>query len=265
MSEFQLGNTPFSHAPVHPEQQFSIEHQVPYIWGNLYITEEAQAAYGFTPLTVGNDTYDKTSSYRIDVAVVAPTELEKPANPVESDRDSVTFQSGWHFHDHGIEVVTGFTKTAEQLGQDMLEKTDEETESRASQALAHTMCDGLSSQLPKYIADWREVTTNKEFYRRVKQSGRGALAGAAVASIPGIILGLEGTVSYPNLVLPLVLIAGEAAISRRALGNFIKREYARRNSSTTIAAIQADTVVNDIHRSLCRDQFNREMHRRFAE
>jgi hypothetical protein len=269
-----------------PEATF--KYGVPYEWGALHVTADADEAYGFVPLVAGvikgggiDMEQAPKAAIRTDIYLMSPREFIDQADngllPSAPFIGDIGYGAAG-MHKGGLELRVALaerTEEVERLSLDAIASHAKEIGSEiddmrtaddipvveaisqdASQFLVHGLTSLITNITRESAIEFMTADRNKKALREVTHIGGLGLAGA------GLVLGangiLNGEVDAVSASTAMMFVGFYSNSARR----FIKRHLAEsnlyRHGIDNTASAYADTVAEDIHTTYCTAHFDQQ-------
>lgn len=245
--------------PEIPDQ--SIKYSIPYAWGTLRVTNEADATYGLIPLTpeavAGDIVTRKADDYRssrLEIRLAGPQELNQLGDMV-----GVSQWAGGvvmaKVDDEALKLTIGFVVGAEELAAPLIESShiDDAGNDVVPQILAHELAREIGTATASNITASENEKLNRRLRRQVRRSGRIAIAST------GTIVALDATIGD---ISPFTMaLLGTAIISQAVVYSRIRRRAkvieADMRPAHFITGLRLGAIAaRDVHASYCRNVFD---------
>lgn len=247
------------------QEGVELKYAVPFPWGALHMTAQADQEYGFVPLTphvlkgeaaaqVGEAPL--AAEKRTDVYFMNPTEFTEQLDTTiewpEGD-ELATLAARSRAHSSGYEIYVAAAKNAEHER----ELLEEVSEMELRQHLVHQFCDAATHSMRGVLVQESSDRIRQRIYTKIKRLGTAGIAGGGLITLGGI--GAEIVTDKGGLG---VLLAGLTyttinflAAAKTAL-HYLKDEPEIRQILHKSAEERALMVTNDIHDVYCSHGFN---------
>jgi hypothetical protein len=277
------------------EPDIDIKYTIPYEWGTLRVSEAADEAYGFVPLTAqivkGNSdevlASDNKFNHRADIILMSPDEYREHE---EWDFDQTDEPVGI-----GVSIRTKKQQTLIKLGltqdrQGMLRRVlkglseetgvDEDeidaaftsadddipaTEKIAHelpQDLIHAVCDSIGTAASTAAEQVLNQRQDRQALRRAA-----ALGGTGLASA-GVILGLgsyDQVVDVETVALAGTYVTGFFGVAYSSMRQYLSQRYMAGRYNERLSYTAGQTVAESIHKTFCARHFDRQIAGLFPE
>lgn len=256
------------------------KYELPFIWGSLHVTEQADAAYGLVPLTTQSLESEanrlsgiEAKNFRTDIWLVGPKELEYlppsyPDSPIFSGRSETQTS------DKGIEVICGFAKDDEEITQFVLELTESDgmelpedappdlLTQGAHQMIAHGIVDIVATNVAFATQHLLENDTGNTVLSRARKDFLIGLGGGTYMSVSQLVM--QGHVDTFGEVASGGLVVGGAMFAYHGLRQYIHNMAAIRRMIDEKSNQFGMIVASDIHRTYCTKHFDSQAKEMFG-
>ncbi len=289
-SQFEITKEPIGASP-----EASIKYAVPYIWGALQVTEQADERYGFVPLSEGvlregialKMKNPINTDVRTDIYLLSPQELAEHAItrgvPPVSKLGTGSFATT--FYNDGIEVrialdqnpddmrdiiLDDLSMIIKQFGVDIEEVRTADDISiietmgqGASQFLVHSFCDYTAEVVRDSAIEFFKIKNNK------KLLGITTKLGAIGVGSAGILLGISGIesgeVSSFTAGSAVAYTAITTMLARHGLKRHLKNVNRYDDMLANSAIIYGHLVAGDLHETYCIEHFDTQAEAMFQD
>jgi hypothetical protein len=257
-----------------------IKYTIPFEWGMLRVTQEADASYGLIPLspdvvmgdspaaTEATDPSSKSEADKIDITVAGPQEIQSRMQTPTPDR--IGWMGGLMIADasgDASKITIGFSLDAVELRQRLTERTlsglgldveaaaafQEVLEQDVPQMLAHELAEKVSLGSTQMLEKKKRQERAVEGKRRLRRLGR--LSVGAVTAL----LGVDVLTNNINPISMGFIAADSAAF----LGlHYVQKRLYRRTGAGTRKFEALESVIRgarvgaDVHAAFCSNVFD---------
>lgn len=254
------------------EFKSSERYSLPFVWGRIHVTEEAEQAYGLAPLTTSAIEEENNKkigeldeNIKTDIWIVGPSEIPGGFHAVG---DGVPVAAKGKITPEGIDVVCAFAASEKEIVDHIEELADTDSwnidedapPDILSQEVHSLYADTLSgvlipNMMPTVHAKLQEASGAMAI-TGAKRSLRIGLFGAAYINAANLII--TGEVDkFTELTSGASLAAG-GYFAYRGLKKYIQRPGTT-NMLMVMAGGYTEMVANDVHRTFCPRHFNQQM------
>ena len=245
--------------PESPDQ--SIKYTIPYEWGVLRVTNEADAAYGLIPLTpqatagdvIADNTANRQTS-RVEIRLAGPQELEQQVDSVDDVRHWAGGVILAKIDDKSLNLTIGFVASTDEIVASFEDSSAiEEVKDTVPYILVHELTQEIEVATASLMTIIEDQKSNRRLRRQVWTSGGIAVAATtALATFDFTI----GEISPTSAALFGTTVVSQAAIfhNTRRRANNLAADLTRAHflAGLTLGA----TAARDVHDSYCRNVFN---------
>lgn len=248
---------------------------LPFSWGALHVSEQADHAYGLLPLATDHPQEPRLQPgrslhFRADVWLLGPSEIDSSIEAAHYPQtgDISLFTSPILSPD-GIDLVCRFDKSDQELIERLQQKLDcgeAELEEDAPpdvlaqiihQNMAHALSDSLNSISPAVIGSSLEGQINSIVMSGVKRSLLNGLGPGVL--VPAVDLAIEGGVNpFIESVSGGYIIMG-GLLAYQAIKKYFRHAAEIRLGTEGLSQLFGSEIAEDIHRTYCASHFNDEM------
>ncbi len=251
------------------------KYSVPFSWGSVHVSEQADEAYKLHPLITKSMTAHEVGSFDhaeylpdIDIWIVGPDELGEWSMPPGFE-GAISLRSGCRFSNDGIEMIMTVNKNEEQI-MDILSKginegldeiTDEDPPDiiaqNAHQHIAHSLVGIVTRELPRSAATFMEGEAARSAVRGERKTLiQGFLSAAFISSYDYII---DGRLNVFSEMTSGALLAGSGVLAYRGLRDYIKMSGEIRTALRYASVIYSQFVAEDLHKLFCSRSFDHSL------
>ena len=269
--------------PSQPEavgQEFKSKerYQLPYSWGTLHVTHQADEAYGLRPLNTDPETLgqpmphgDVINHIRTNIWLVGPDELaDWPYDlELEDDASSISVRVESFLVEDGIGVVAGFGKahkeTVQAFASDVeagiIEMGDDERPDALDQKvrirMLHLLVHDINEAVSRASVDYLNKVANNSVFKSAKRDLVTGVGGAAVISSIGYTA--EGRINPVIAGLSIFLLSVNGIKLYRDLKKYIEKTDQRRRVEGFFSVNYGSAVAGELHRTYCPDYFDHQI------
>lgn len=269
------------------------KYRVPYEWGALHISEEADESYGFVPLTAGvvsgaEDITHTENAFglRTDIYLLSPEEFKldiaeariasRPYRTAPGvgatifDKDRIKIILALHSSKQDVEsrLLGNIESYVNYFGGEIEDvRTEDDIPIKESighdttQFLVHSFCSLAAESTKVSMTEYLRAERNKLAVARFAKLGSRGLIGAGVAfSAAGAIH------SGVEMIIPSAAVT-YTAVQSWATYEFIKRHMRQANAIESqfkvVTRDYADMLSLDIHKTYCTTHFDMQAEKKF--
>ncbi len=268
-----------------PETTF--KYGIPYAWGALHVTSQAEEAYGFVPLTanaINGDGIDITkqpeTGIRTDIYLMGLQEFTEHNNfafalsnfemndigvsaaSIGTDKIELRLALSRHADDLRESILDDISRIAHDLGSDIDDVMDhnnmpisESIGQSSSQILMHGLCAFTARKVHESAVELANAQLDKKALRRMTALGGAGLAGA------GTLLTMNGLINHGNIdvlsaSLAMSYVGAYAYNARRTIKQHLASASVRQPIIEDNAERYAIMVADDVHATFCSSHFD---------
>lgn len=256
-----------------PESKPAEKYEIPFLWGSLHVSEQADKAYGLVPLTtksLESDTNSlfgdiKDSGLHTDIWLVGPDEMGPP--PIQAPEEA--FFIGCAVSrptKKGVELWCSYGGTDDDLARFIREQMEYEGHEiphdappdfigqEVHHAISHRLADGVVQNLQVPVRHVLKNSADKHAFRQAKKS---FLAGfGSAAWIDGFELLANGRIDTIGEVSGIGFAALGSTVAYLGLRKYIAINEGMNSHIDYLASRYIQEIGYDIHRTYCRHHFD---------
>jgi hypothetical protein len=263
------------------------KYALPFTWGALHVTEQADAAYGLLPLTakssdggserfVGAPDWIDGIAIRTDIWLVSPTEAQgEPRQPFPGayvfytdvrasvGPSSPSLELICNFDTTDTDVIENASNKAEAAGIELSDDAPPDVMAQTvHQAMVHVIATALEGKIALGLSQLLEDYGGKSVMSRSRKDFLIGLGGAAYLAVLESLI--DGRIDDFGEAASGGLVVVGALLAHHRLRAYFENLRLQRQSIRVFSQLYASFAAKDIHQAFSTEHFNQQAERQFG-